>query len=161
MVTRWSASAPLLAALALLLVTCSDPVETCSDEGVSEKDGPKCCAGGCGKGTDGWTPRICKKGRWVCDRAVPEDACASPQYACTPIDFCGKLGIDTSEPDPAPELCCEGGSCNGTVAVHRVCKTGTQWECPAGAVPISQCSDYQNACGGVLAKYRANGFKLP
>jgi hypothetical protein len=77
------------------------------------------------------------------------------------MDFCGKIGIGATEADPAPELCCEGGSCTGARAVHRVCVSGTQWECPAGAVPISQCKDYQNACGGILAKYRADGFKLP
>lgn len=152
----------LLLLLSIASAACSDSVEdACSDEGASEPSGPKCCAGGCGKGTDGWTPRICKKGRWVCDRAVPEDACASPFNACSPMDFCGKVGIGATEADPAPELCCEGGSCNGTVAVHRVCKSGTQWECPAGAVPISQCTDYRNACGGILETYRASGFKLP
>ncbi len=141
---------------------CSDDdVTACTEEGASEPSGPKCCAGEtCGRGTEGWTPRTCKKGVWVCDHAVPEDACASPQYACTPIDFCGKVGIGSEEPDPAPDLCCVGG-CTGTKTVHRVCKTGTQWECPGEAVSISACKDYKNACGGVLAKYRAGGFKLP
>ena len=127
-----------------------------------EQGGPRCCAGGCGMGTDGWSPRVCQDAEWVCEGSNPalEDACASPLNACTPLEGCHVVGLGQEEPDPAPELCCDG-SCDGKVAVHRVCKTGTQWECPAGAIPISCCKDYKNACGGLLKQYRDNGFTLP
>jgi len=152
------ASALLL--LWIWLPGCSDDA-LCVD-GEVEQDGPSCCAGGCGLGTDGWSKRVCKDTRWVCEGSNPalQDACASSLRACTPLKGCHVVGLDQEELDPAPELCCEGG-CSGTKTVHRVCKTGTQWECPAGAVPVSRCKDYENACGGILQLYRDNGFKLP
>lgn len=154
---------PALLTLCMTLASagCSDD-ESCTD-GEVEEGGLRCCAGGCGTGTDGWSPRICKDGVWICEGSAPalEDACASPLKACTPLEGCHVVGIDKEEPDPAPELCCEESSCDGMKAVHRVCKSGTQWECPAGTVPISRCKDYKNACDGILAKYRENGYKLP
>jgi hypothetical protein len=146
----------------LAAIGCGEDAAGPCEEGAEEKGGPRCCAGGCGMGTDGWSPRICKKGEWVCQGSNPalEDACASPQNACTPLEGCHVVGLGNEEPDPAPELCCEG-SCSNEKAVHRVCKSGTTWECPAGAVPISRCKDYETACGGILARYRDNGFKLP
>ena len=145
----------------LLLTTCGDDEGPC-EEGQNEASGPRCCSGGCGVGTVGWLPRICKGGEWVCQGSSPslEDACASSLYACSKMEYCGAVGIGKEEPDPAPELCCDGG-CSNTTAVHRVCKSGTIWECPAGAVPVSRCKDYKNACGGILQKYRDNNFKLP
>jgi hypothetical protein len=76
------------------------------------------------------------------------------------MDGCHTVGLGAEEPDPVPELCCDM-SCDGTSVVHRVCKDGTLWECPAGAVPISRCKDYLSACGGILKTYRDNGYKLP
>jgi hypothetical protein len=149
-----------VASVLLALILTSGCGDDCA-EGASEPIGPRCCAGGCGNSTQSWSPRICKKGKWVCEKGVIEDACASPNYACTPLDFCGAVGIGAEEPDPAPELCCERQRCDGTRAVHRVCKAGTLWECPADTIPISSCGDYATACGGVLQKYRANGNKLP
>jgi hypothetical protein len=141
---------------------CSDD-DSCSPEEATEVGGPQCCSKGCGNSGDGWLPRVCKDGQWVCEsNGVLEDACAYPLTACTPMVGCHDVGqgIGETEPDPAPELCCEL-SCDGTKAVHRVCNTGILWECPAGAVPISRCKDYRSACGGILAKYKANGYKLP
>jgi hypothetical protein len=166
-------SAVLSALLSALLLTvgtlgaCSDdpgdPACTPELEGETWDDGPQCCGGGCGVGTDGFLPVICKGGQWVCQGdGVPAEACASYKNACNTMDGChiyGPLG-ETEEPDPVPELCCFP-SCTGTKAMKRVCKSGTLWECPGGAVPISRCKDYENACGGILAKYKANGYKLP
>jgi hypothetical protein len=153
---RWIA--PALASLALgLAVGCGNECE----DGATEQNGPRCCAGGCGNSTQGWSPRICRKGKWACEKGAPEDACASPTNACSPMSYCGAVGIDSEEPDPAPELCCERQSCSGARAVHRVCKSGTTWECPADTLPISTCKDYESACGGILATYRANNYKLP
>jgi len=150
----------VLVAGALAAGGCSD--DTGCTEGEAAQGGLRCCAGGCGMSTNGWSARICRDGEWVCEGSNPalEDACASPLYACTPLGGCSIVGIGKDEPDPAPELCCEG-SCNGTTAVHRVCKTGTLWECPAGTIPVSACKDYKSACGGILAKYKDNSFKLP
>jgi len=159
-------TAAVMAVLALIGPACSDevvgdPVCTAELEGETWDDGPQCCAGGCGNGTDGFLPVVCKSGKWVCQgNGVPAEACASFKNACNTMDGCHVLGLGKEEPDPVPELCCFPG-CTSTKVMHRVCNTGTIWECPGGAVPISRCKDYQNACGGILAKYRDNGNKLP
>jgi len=143
---------------ALQAGACSDDVQPC-EEGTLEVGGLQCCANGCGLNTEGGLPRICRNEKYVCEGSAPvlEDACASREQACTPIPGCT---MGREEGDPAPELCCDGG-CNGTLALHRVCKTGTLWECPPGAVPVSRCKDYKNACGGILKAYRDNNHKLP
>jgi hypothetical protein len=147
-----------LASICVLALTgCGNECE----EGATEQNGPRCCAGGCGNSTQAWSPRICRKGSWACEKGVLEDACASPTNACNPMTYCGAVGIGNEEPDPAPELCCERQTCSGTQAVHRVCKSGTKWECPADTIPISTCKDPSSACGGILAKYRDNGYTLP
>lgn len=144
----------------LCLAACSDEAP-CSTDGIEEKDGPRCCAGGCGLGTDGWLPRICEDGQWVCQGSgVIEFACASPTNACNTMEGCLEVGVGKEEPDPAPELCCMGG-CEGTQAVHRVCKTGTTWQCPSNSVPVSTCKDFDSACGEILLRYRENQFRLP
>ncbi len=149
--------------LGLLLVCCSDESDReCFEEGAQEVSGPQCCPGYCGASTMLKTSRVCSGGKWVCEKGVIEDACAS-YNACQIKQNCSySPGIGKEEPDPAPELCCVGG-CDGTKAVHRVCKGGLEFECPNNSVPISKnCKkDYVNACGGILAKYKANKFKLP
>jgi len=150
---------PLILSLLLVGAGCGDEDRTC-EEGETEKHGPRCCAGGCGTSTANWLPRICENDRWVCEKGVLEDACASPTNACNPMVACQVVGIDSEEPDPAPELCCEGG-CKGTRAVHRVCKLGTLWECPSGSVTVSTCKDYKTACNAILGRYRASGYRLP
>jgi hypothetical protein len=157
-------SLPLLAALG-----CSDEVKatcTADNEGQSEPDGPRCCSKGCGNSGEGWLPRVCHDGEWVCEgsAAVLEDACASDRDACNPMDGCHTVGIDKEEQDPAPELCCfPSCAAEGTCVQHRVCKDGTLWECPGGSIPISRCTkpDYKTACGGVLQRYRDNNYKVP
>ncbi len=140
-----------------------DKICNADNHGDTWNDGPQCCAGGCGVGTDGFLPVICNgsKQTWECQGSgVPAESCASFRNACNTMDGCHVLGLGTEEPDPVPELCCFP-SCKGTKVMKRTCKTGTLWECPGGAVPISRCKDYVNACGGILAKYKANNYKLP
>lgn len=158
---RWQIVLALALSPALLAPGCSEEEQPCTD-GQEEQNGPQCCAGGCGNSTSNWLPRICVEGTWVCqgEKGVVEDACASPTYACIPMDGCHVVGLGREEPDPAPELCCEGG-CAGTKAVHRVCNSGTLWECPAGTKAVSTCEDYLAACDGILQRYRDNGYKLP
>lgn len=157
-------SLSLLCCLVLLsvsLFTCSD--ETSCTEGETEVNGPRCCAGYCGSSTLGWRSRICSEGKWVCEKGVVEDACASEHSACTIKTNCSAtVGMNREEPDPVPELCCMN-SCKGTKAVKRICKSGLEFECPAGAVPISKAckTDFNSACGGILQKYRDNNYKLP
>ena len=154
-----------------LLVHCSDESEReCFEEGAQEEAGPMCCPGHCGASTQLKTKRICSGGKWICQPGVVEDACAS-YNGCQIKQNCSyDPGMGQEEPDPVSELCCVGG-CDGTKAVRRVCKSGLAFECPNNAVPISKnCKkdsnddgipDYVTACGGILAKYKANKFKLP
>ena len=140
-----------------------DPICTAENHGETWDEGPQCCAGGCGVGTDGFLPVICNgsKQSWVCQGSgVPADACASFRNACNVMTGCHVIGLGKEEPDPVPELCCFP-SCSGTKVMKRTCNSGTVWECPGGAIPISRCKDYVNACGGILAKYKANNYKLP
>ena len=150
--------------VALLMVQCSDETEReCTEEGAEEHGGIKCCPSYCGASTTLKSPRYCHGGKWVCEKGVVEKACASPHSACTIKQNCSHSpGLGQEEPDPAPELCCVGG-CDGTKAVHRVCKYGLEFECPTNSVPISKnCKDdYVNACGGILKKYKDNNWKLP
>lgn len=157
-------SSPLMRSCCLVLLIafgtgCSDGPE-CDEEGKIEEIGIRCCAGGCGMSTSNWLPRICRDQKWECQKGEPEDACASPQQACSPMQGCHTVGLNKEEPDPAPELCCEV-DCQGTKAVHRICKSGTTWECPGGTVPVSKCDDYKTACGGILDTYKNNSWKLP
>lgn len=140
---------------------CSDDVETCVEES-EEVGGPTCCSGGCGNSTEGWLPRVCRGGEWVCQGSgVLQEACAYQKNACITLSYCGgSVGINKEEPDPAADLCCDL-SCKGNKMMHRVCKDGLRFECPAGAVPISRCKDYKTACRGGLEKYRQNNYKIP
>lgn len=143
--------------LALLAAGCGDDAQ-CH---AGDPNPPACCAGGCGSSTEGWHAAECVDGRWQCERGTIELACASGFNACTVKTACAQtVGLGNKEKDPAPELCCELG-CDGDKAVHRVCKDGLKFECPAGAVPISRCKNYMEACNGILQKYRDNGNKLP
>ena len=84
------------------------PVCNADNHGDTWDDGPQCCAGGCGVGTDGFLPVICNgsKQAWECQGSgVPAEACASFRNACNTMDGCHILGLGTEEPDPVPELC--------------------------------------------------------
>lgn len=156
----------------VLLPACGDDEQPC-EEGTYEASGPRCCAGGCGNSTTDWRPRLCKNGQWICaggSRSTIEYACASPHYACQNLLYCSDVGLGKSEPDPAPELCCNPDptgqqccekGCTHAKVKHRECASGTLWTCPAGTVPISRCKDYATACNNVLDAYRKNSYKLP
>ena len=148
--------------LCLLLVHCSDENEReCFGEEV-EENGVQCCPSYCGASTQLKTKRICNGGKWECESGGVETACASYNGCQIKHNCSYSPGIGKEEPDPVSELCCVGG-CDGTKAVRRVCKGGLAFECPNNAFPISKnCKkDFVNACGGILAKYKANGYKLP
>ena len=150
-------SGALCASLALAVSACGD--DSCSE---GAEDGPLCCADGCGRTTTHALPAVCKNGEWTCQGSNPvfQKYCAKIAGSCEPREACtGIVGLGNEEPDPAPELCCKGG-CNGTEAVHRVCKTGTTYDCPDGAVEISRCPSPLSACGGAINKYRSNDHKL-
>lgn len=161
-------------AVGLLVVTISaatwwacgedEPVDpdACTEEDKTEEGGPLCCVGGCGQSTQNPSPRVCKKGKYRCEKGVPLKACATQNNACEALQACGTtVGIGKDEKDPAADLCCKGG-CSGTEAKHRVCgPQGTHYACPGGYVAVSECPDFENACGGVISSYRKNGNKLP
>lgn len=149
----------LVGTLALAITACGD--DSCGADGV--EGGPDCCADGCGRTTSNLLPSICKSGNWVCQGSNPVrvEYCAYRPDACKARTACtSEVGLNKPEPDPAPELCCQGG-CTGKEVVHRVCLKGTTYDCPAGAVEISRCPDPYAACGGALRAYRSNDHKLP
>lgn len=152
-----------LCPLALAVVLCACSGDDSCTPGEFNTNGPRCCAGGCGMGTDGWHLQICNdEGEWECIKkgSVLEDDCASPYNACNTMTGCYEVGIGKEEADPAPELCCQPG-CDGKVVKHRVCKDGIKWECPGGTVPISRCKDPKSACNGILGKYNPPDWKVP
>ncbi|PIE19362.1 MAG: hypothetical protein CSA65_02720 [Proteobacteria bacterium] len=150
----------LSANLALAVSACGDG-DDCSKEG--EEGGPMCCNDGCGLTTANPLPSICHNNKWTCRGSNPVrlEYCATQTGACQARKACtGEVGLGNEEPDPAPEICCMGG-CNGEEVLHRVCKTGTTYDCPDGAIPISRCPSPFSACNGAIHRYRKNGNKLP
>ncbi len=155
---RWPAALAPLLALAALGSACTTEDLEC-EPGDPE---PRCCSGGCGSSTDNWVLAVCEGNRWTCEYGTVEYACASDIKACQAQSFCGGNGpTGHEESDPVPELCCEL-SCEGTKVARRVCESsGLRYVCPAGYLPVSKCADYRSACGGIIQKYRDNGYKLP
>lgn len=149
----------LVASLALAISACGDGDE-CSD---GAENGPMCCNDGCGLRTTNPLPSICEGGKWKCQGSDPVfmKYCATLNGSCQARMACtGDVGLGNEELDPAPELCCKGG-CSGTEVLHRVCRTGTTYDCPDGAVPISRCKNPLSACKSAIPRYRKNGNKLP